>query len=142
VRIIVSYKIENMPNRNEHKKTGGLVGGGVACLSNLAAQTMRQQQGQQQTINVGELLITSAIGYAIGSVGGILPDVLEPAYHPGHRSTCHSLAAGVAIAIGLSKLNKSSKLSGNVKSVATVAGAGYLSHLLLDSQTAARLPVW
>lgn len=32
-----------------------------------------------------------------GAVGGLLPDKLEPAIHPRHRKTCHSVSAGTGI---------------------------------------------
>jgi hypothetical protein len=126
-----------MPNRKEHRDTAGIIGGVVACISNLAVQTERQLLN----INLGELQVNVAAGYAVGAVAGILPDALEPAHHPGHRAVCHSVAAGTALAIGIKKLNANIKISSQLKTLENIAGAAYLSHLLLDSQTPVGLPL-
>jgi hypothetical protein len=41
-------------------------------------------------LNIWKLLINACAGMA----GAILPDKIEPAIHPNHRTTFHSLASG------------------------------------------------
>ncbi len=111
-------------------------------------------------------------GWAVGGVGGAkLPDILEPAIHPGHRKFCHSgtvLAADFAfLQSGTMKswiqylhneaTNQRAKASTDPNdaiwhSIAALileflAGllpaipAGYASHLLADLTTPCGLPI-
>ena len=123
-----------------------------------------------QTDDYGSLVewITGAVG---GGFGGLVPDLLEPATNPWHRSMAHSLFAGggiVALDTQLtrwqSKLREKALeyrecrakapegiqrfilLLGELLCFALaglIAGvlAGYVSHLVLDAITPASLPV-
>lgn len=45
-----------------------------------------------------------------GTIGGVMPDVLEPAIHAHHRDVCHSVAAGGGLSFGgLSAASSSTK---------------------------------
>jgi membrane-bound metal-dependent hydrolase YbcI (DUF457 family) len=68
-----------MPNHNEHLIWGAVAGAGYCLVSSSAVR------GRE--ISLAELL-----GGAIsGAIASKLPDFLEPATHPNHRSTFHSL---------------------------------------------------
>jgi membrane-bound metal-dependent hydrolase YbcI (DUF457 family) len=84
--------------------------------------------------------VTSAIGYASGCAGGVLPDILEPASNPHHRKFFHSKTTAVATAIAGKKaiLSKQNPI---LKSALVGAAAGYGSHLVLDSKTPKGLPL-
>lgn len=69
-----------MPNSETHKIVGGLAG-----LISLSLLPPLSSGGGSATL-VGRV--------AGGVVGGLLPDRLEPATSPRHRSTCHSATAG------------------------------------------------
>ena len=67
-----------MANRTEHLKFGALSGPAYGLVTSAAAGR--------------SFPIPEAVGFSISAtLGAALPDVLEPAYHPNHRSTFHSL---------------------------------------------------
>lgn len=66
-----------MPNRKTHSLVGMTAGAGYAAY---------QAKGQS-TSKVWAELLGGAVG---GYFAGQLPDVLEPAIHPWHRSIAHS----------------------------------------------------
>ena len=78
-----------MANRRAHTIAGSAFGGTTAFL--LARD---QDPGHR---------LLEALGGALGGAwGGRLPDLIEPALHPGHRSVAHALVpAGVAGAAGV-----------------------------------------
>lgn len=145
-----------MPNR-DHRPIGAAVGGAAAfvCARNEPPP---------------ELFAEVMGGALFGYVGGAMPDWLEPATSPRHRGTFHSVATLVGIAMtgrGVQKAqlfcraraqalrDEAQSLDGWAWLVAQVkavlwgiaAGAcsgfrtGYASHLLLDAQTPAGLPM-
>lgn len=72
-----------MPSNNVHRTVG--VGAGAA--------TALYQRRIQDPVNQ---LLEGIGGAAGGLVGGMLPDVLEPAINSWHRNVAHSWAAGGA----------------------------------------------
>lgn len=73
-----------MPNCRAHAVAGGVAGGGWAGVTS------------------GELPLTDFAvvvggGLVGGAIGGMLPDLLEPAYSPRHRSFAHSWVALAAM---------------------------------------------
>jgi len=130
-----------MPNRKEHQETGGAVGLLVGCCANILVQADRKRLDPNYQFNMGELAGSGLVGYAVGSVGGMLPDVLEPAYCPGHRDLFHSVAIGTLAVVGAKKLNDNRSVSGSLKMAVNAATAGYVSHLVLDGQTPSGLPL-
>jgi len=63
-----------MANRRVHSVAGAAAGG-------MAAFLLARDQGTQHHL-------VEALG---GVMGGRLPDLIEPALHPGHRSVAHAL---------------------------------------------------
>ncbi len=76
----------------------------------------------------------------VGGVFGLLPDLIEPASHPNHRSLFHSVAALAGLMYVGSRV-LSSSLDKKAKSGITVMLASYTTHLLLDLMTPKGLPV-
>src|SRR5690242_12658174 len=88
-----------MPNRSTHATVGSISGGTFAVLRAADAPAPH--------------LIVEAIGGLFGGwLGGILPDVLEPATSPNHRQLAHSVVAGGALTFAqLSEWQASCRLS-------------------------------
>ena len=74
-------------NGKAHLLLGGVIGGGGYVLYRLA---------EKKPIDILELILYS-IG---GAIAGILPDILEPATNPNHRSLFHSITTLLMIAQG------------------------------------------
>ena len=116
-----------MPDAKTHAIVG-FAAGISACL--LLANR------EQKFPGCGELLSAGLIG----SVSALVPDQLEPASHPHHRAFFHSLLVGaVLLKLGHAVLHSSARSEGMAIPVG-VALSGYLSHLVLDSQTTRGLP--
>lgn len=75
-----------------------------------------------------------------GAICAALPDVLEPALHPNHRSFFHSEAVAVGASCSLGTLVAKAATTDWVGATARGALAGYLSHLALDATTPKGLP--
>lgn len=76
----------------------------------------------------------------LGTVCGILPDVLESATSPNHRKFAHSLVFLSGLTIGEIKIIEDKKLSEEYKLFLSSAIVGYGCHLFLDSSTPRGLP--
>lgn len=81
-----------MPNKDEHYRLAAMTGPGFTLLK-------AASQGRQ-------LSASEALGSLISSaIASHLPDALEPATHPNHRSTFHSVAfLGVLALFALPKI--------------------------------------
>ena len=67
-----------MPNHNEHLVWGAVAGAGYCLVSS-------------SVVRGREISLPELIGAALsGALTSKLPDILEPATHPNHRSTFHS----------------------------------------------------
>ena len=130
-----------MPNYKKHADTGAIVGGVTGIVINLIYQSRRTNQNNKQKIDFSELFLCGVGGSVIGTIGGILPDKLEPARNPHHRKFFHSIFTSTVIGYGLYKTNSNNNMCELTKGIITTAGIGYLSHLALDSQTPKRLPL-
>ena len=75
-----------MPNYSTHARTGAAVGVVAAAYRAREAPT-------------NQMLVEAIGGLLGGWVGGVLPDVLEPARHPHHRKLGHSVAAAGALTL-------------------------------------------
>ena len=119
-----------MPNCSTHLIAGGLSGLIVA---------MFDENDNYETVH------DSFLAAAIGAVSGRLPDILEPALrNPHHRQFFHSVVVLIAAGYGLKKVYEwkpEDNLEAFVRRVLLFAGAGYISHLLLDAATARSLPI-
>src|ERR1700731_3123532 len=83
----------------------------------------------ERPLELGEVLVAAGVG----AIGGLVPDLLEPAIHPNHRRFFHSYITGALL------LHANSHLWGNVQIPAEGRGTvhlvslGFLSHLLADA---------
>ncbi|MCW8966528.1 MAG: metal-dependent hydrolase [Candidatus Pacearchaeota archaeon] len=95
--------------------------------------------GQQKDEPVDSLSVI-----ATSTVFAKLPDILEPAIHPHHRQFFHSIAFLALLGYGLKKAYEwqpEERGSRILRYVALCAGAGYISHLVLDGLTPRSLPL-
>ncbi|QIL91282.1 metal-dependent hydrolase [Microbulbifer sp. SH-1] len=116
-----------MANGADHIAAGALTGVAMACY------------GQSQSENVNPLL---AIGAS--TVFSKLPDWIEPATNPHHRQFFHSVSFLAMLGYGLKKAYdwKPNDKEGRLLRFLTLcAGAGYISHLVLDGLTPRSLPL-
>lgn len=119
-----------MPNQTTHSVAGALSGLIVAMFDKN---------------NDHETLYDPFLAAAVGAVSGRLPDILEPALrNPHHRQFFHSFVVLIAAGYGLKKVYEwkpEDNLEALARGVLLFAGAGYISHLLLDATTARSLPI-
>jgi inner membrane protein len=78
----------------------------------------------------------------VAVVGGLAPDLIEPANNPNHRSLFHSLAAGAALIQGTNQVQANDRIPDNAKLIMFLLVVGYVSHLLVDAITPKGLPVF
>lgn len=85
------------------------------------------------------------VATAVGGFFGKLPDILEPALNnPHHRQFCHSLLVLIAVGYGVKKAwewEPKDSFEEVFRVIALCAGAGYISHLVLDGFTPRSLPL-
>lgn len=129
-----------MPNKKEHKLMGAGVGALFLGLCNVIDQVKKINNDPSREFNFLELSLWCLGGGVAGAVGAMLPDLLEPANCPRHRSLFHSVATGALICKGMRKLSESS-MPEEQKQVVVAVGIAYLSHLAMDADTPAGLPV-
>jgi len=83
-----------------------------------------------------------ALAFAgIGAGIGCLPDLLEPALHPWHRSLFHSVALNAGLAYGVRQLWRNPAVRAETKVALTALSVAYISHPLLDATTPRGLPL-
>jgi membrane-bound metal-dependent hydrolase YbcI (DUF457 family) len=117
-------------------KTHVVAGVTVGVALNLAKQGAQKALAPERKFDWGELLVWGVVGGVAASV----PDLLEPATNPNHRSFFHSLALGALILFAI--FGKPSKrLEQNLRDLLSLTGFGYLSHLALDIITPMGLPI-
>ena len=129
-----------MPYKQEHIKAGMIIGGLAGLLYDVNYQLGQLDKGTQEKWNIGTTLKRCAFGVGAGALGGMLPDILEPATNPRHRKFFHSQTFGLVVtgsAIGVA-VQKNIDL--DIKEALGLLVVGYLSHLVLDAQTPAGLP--
>jgi len=147
-----------MPDRSTHANVGALTGAAVAVFRAHSAPT--------------PTLIAEGIGGLLGGwIGGIAPDILEPATTPNHRKLAHSAAMGGALMLTrvtewqascrhasnsatrraiMSQVGSGERSSAELNAIlwSVLAGiligliSGYASHLLLDAATPSGLPAF
>jgi len=119
-----------MANLKEHAWIGA--GAGVLTYAILCHIYERR-------FDFGEMLGCAALS----TVAATVPDVIEPALHPHHRSFAHSLVTGsslVRLAIGFCD-PENDYWNPWQKTLWASATAGYLSHLVADGCTPHGLPL-
>ena len=117
-------------NGKDHLLLGGVIGGGGYVLYRLA---------EKKPIDILELILYS-IG---GAIAGILPDILEPATNPNHRSLFHSITTLLMIAQGNNSIwsDSNQTLTKDQKATISILSAAYCSHLATDGLTRKGLPI-
>lgn len=117
-----------MSKNGEHMILGAFFGLGAYAAA-------KRAQGE-------EVNWENALGWGlIGAGVATLPDVLEPANGPNHRSFAHSLTAAGIVTHMAKEAWGQSTTSSEQKAAAASLAAAYLSHLLADSTTPARIPI-
>lgn len=127
-----------MANKNEHD-LAGFFSGALAALVTSQAKTP------------GDAIQDMLAGAVGGWLGSRIPDALEPATHPGHRSLVHGVTAnGIAAYYGAGPLLRwrinttdvRAQRSGARLTSAFALGAatGHASHLLIDATSPRGLP--
>ncbi len=115
------------------------VGVAVARMQFIEQQDLFSAEPSISRMSLMTILIISA---AVGGQFGLLPDILEPARRNNwrHRKFFHSYALLIFLLWAIYQTETNLELHDMVRHFFTVAAAGYLSHLLLDSTTPAGLP--
>ena len=115
-----------MPNAKIHFVVGAVTG----AVVNAAMQLTETESGRLKPFDWGEFLISAAAAGA----AALLPDLIEPATTPNHRKFFHSLLMAAIVAY-LMTGSHTKRLPRIALLLLTVAGAGYLSHLVADATT-------
>jgi membrane-bound metal-dependent hydrolase YbcI (DUF457 family) len=113
-----------MSNSDEHFTVGGIAGLIILLIGITGIE-----------INLG-----TAIGaILLSAFGALVPDILEPATGPNHRSLFHSFTA--LFVIGFFTLGiLSGQSSFSAVAVVGFAAVGHISHLVMDARTKKGLP--
>lgn len=111
-----------------HIIAGAVVGAGTYLV-------MKSQQEEQARL--GEVIFCAIAGAAVA----LLPDVLEPATGPLHRGLMHSVVAGAGLVYLGRHIWNMGDLPESERILYLVGCVAYLSHLVLDLSTPARLPI-
>lgn len=122
-----------MPNFKTHAVVGVIAGLGVTIYEH--------QKLIEEDPNADFDFTQMIINMGAGFVGAILPDKLEPAYNPNHRSNCHSITLAGLNIYGIDMVNDFDRLDPRLKSGLKAFLGGYLSHLVLDFTTPKSLPI-
>jgi membrane-bound metal-dependent hydrolase YbcI (DUF457 family) len=120
-----------MPNFTPHLVTGGATG-----LSLEVIRKIKENKPLEP-----EDLLRLTLSLSLSCIGGILPDVLEPAIHPRHRKFFHSILFIIIIGIAIYYLFKSEELDDILKWSFTAFSIAIIAHIVLDGFTPAGLPV-
>jgi len=116
-----------MANGADHIAAGALTGVAMACYG--------QRQGKP---------VNSMLAIGASTVFAKLPDWIEPATNPHHRQFFHSISFLAMLGYGLKKTYdwKPEDTGRQIFRFLTLcAGAGYISHLVLDGFTPRSLPL-
>ncbi|WP_050553770.1 metal-dependent hydrolase [Leptospira santarosai] len=117
-----------MADKKSHQIVGGLAG-----LLKVALED-KDRTDLSLNMRIERLLI----GGGLGIVGGMIPDILEPADNPHHRQTAHSVAFAVLLCILIMQTKKKYPSASVFLDSMFV---GYVSHLGLDSTTPMGIPL-
>lgn len=113
-------------------KTHFLVGGAVSALTYLYLNKARNE-----AVDGLELVGAFLAGGAVAS----LPDIIDPPNNAFHRSIGHSVIGASGLGVLLNNVNDNNNLTDKQKSLICSLVIAYWSHLLLDAQTPAGLPL-
>jgi membrane-bound metal-dependent hydrolase YbcI (DUF457 family) len=117
-------------NGEQHLLLGGAIGFFGYIIYRLS---------EKKPIDFIELVLFS-IG---GAIAGILPDIIEPAINPNHRSLFHSITALFILGEGNNLVwnQPDQALTKDQKVAISMLSAAYLSHLATDGLTKKGLPI-
>ena len=115
-------------NSEEH----ALIGGTIGFLGYMGNRLV-----YQKPINLIALFL-STIG---GAGAAVLPDLLEPADDPNHRSIFHSVTTLLLLTGANIKTWENKELTEDQKLALSILSTAYESHLIADSTTKKSLPL-
>jgi membrane-bound metal-dependent hydrolase YbcI (DUF457 family) len=90
-----------------------------------------------RSVQIGPLL-TRTVAARYGSLAA---DWLEPACHPHHRKSAHSVAAGAVLLLIYFGCRRNPEVQGLLRECVSGFALGYLSHLVLDACTPYGIPL-
>jgi membrane-bound metal-dependent hydrolase YbcI (DUF457 family) len=139
--LLLPENTSTLPNKKVHLLAGIITG---AVVSGARTFYFEQQDTPPpgsaiEWLSIGSIVL---IGAAVGGQFGLLPDMLEPAKKDKwrHRKFFHSYTLLALIVWFTYQTETNFELHDLTRHFFTVAAAGYLSHLLLDSRTPSGLP--
>ena len=106
----------------------------------LAIGTMVRHHEMKQNLNTPLPFASALLGVALTN----MPDLLEPATHPGHRQFFHSVTFAAMLGMGMKKLydwKPEEDAHKAIRHILLVGGGAYLIHLALDACTPKSLPL-
>lgn len=116
-----------MANAKQH----ALIGAGVGAVGWLLYCKL-----VDRSVDVGEVLLAAGVGM----IGGLLPDLLEPAIHPNHRRFFHSYAATALLAHANRHVSQQLQMPADTRAAIHLISLGFVSHLAADAHTPRGLP--
>lgn len=119
------------------RKTHQTIGSALAATLEFS-RAMRENEPLRYAVR------RAVLAGAAGAIGGIAPDVLEPADSPNHRGVCHSWTLGTLIMAGFIRgmIEYNNNLHAHrLNAIPRGFGVGYQSHLALDALTPKGLPL-
>lgn len=108
----------------------------IAGVAGVGAYALHCRRNSQQ-VRFFDALVSGLVAV----VGGLAPDLIEPARHPNHRSLFHSLACGAGLVYGARQVQLDDRTPDTMKLIIILLIVGYVSHLLADALTPKGLPV-
>jgi inner membrane protein len=120
-----------MANYQGHLVAGAITGGSVDVIRKII---------EKKPLELRDIILLS-LQVCVGSVGGVLPDRLEPAIHPHHRKFFHSILFLSLIGVGLFLLWDNKGIADWIKWLLTALAVAFIIHLIIDGFTPAGLPV-
>jgi hypothetical protein len=115
-------------DRIEHGVLGALISLGLYGLIKYTRRENPTVQGALGSI-------------VLGGFAGVLPDLLEPATNPNHRSFFHSSFLLSILAYGNQKVWESQTVTSDQKLAVSLFSVAFGTHLVSDSATPKSIPV-
>lgn len=86
-------------------------------------------------------LLETALAAGVGAIGGLVPDLLEPALHPNHRQFFHSYVASGLLVVANHHVLRNREIDPALRAAVHLGSLGFASHLLADAGTPKGLPL-
>lgn len=116
-----------MANAKQH----ALIGAGVAAVGWFVYCKV-----VERPVTLGEVLLAAGVGM----IGGLVPDLFEPALHPNHRRFFHSYVATALLTHANHHVSRNTQIPPEARATIHLISLGFLSHLAADAQTPKGLP--